>query len=275
MIADLVLAIHRSSLVLHRFADMATVVVVGIGELGSVFARGLLRCGHTVVPVTRATSMSEVAPRAPEPALVLLAVAEGDLDGVLTDLPGPWRTRVGLLQNELRPSTWRAHGIEHPTVAVVWFEKKPKTLILELMPSLVFGPQAGMLTEALEGVGVTTRVCRSESELTRELAAKNLYIGTTNIAGLVRGGTVSELWRDHRPLAVGVARDVLAIERALCDESLDEAAMLFALETAIAADPDHACSGRSAPARLERALAHAERLALPVPALRRIAESRA
>jgi hypothetical protein len=123
-------------------------------------------------------------------------------------------------------------------------------------------------------VGVTTRVCRDGSELTRELASKNLYIGTTNIAGLVQGGTVSALWREHRELALGVARDVLAIERALCDESLDEAVMLAAFESAIAADPEHACAGRSAPARLARALAHAERLALPVPALRRVAESR-
>ena len=248
--------------------------MVGIGELGSVFARGLLRCGHTVVPVTRGMSMSEVAAREPEPDLALVAVGETDLDSVLADLPARWRSRVGLVQNELRFLTWRSHGIENPSVAVVWFEKKPTTLIKELLPTLIYGPRADLLTEALRAVQVTTRVCRDESELTRELASKNLYIGTTNIAGLVQGGTVSALWRDHRELALGVARDVLAIERALCDESLDEAVMLAAFESAIAADPEHACAGRSAPARLARALAHAERLALPVPALRRVADSR-
>ena len=99
---------------------MARVVVVGIGELGSVFARGLLRCGHTVVPVTRGMSMSEVAARVPEPDLALVAVGETDLDSVLADLPARWRSRVGLLQNELRFLTWRSHGIENPSVAVVW-----------------------------------------------------------------------------------------------------------------------------------------------------------
>ncbi len=40
-------------------------------------------------------------------------------------------------------------------------------------------------------------------------------------------------------------------------------------------DPAHRCMGRSAPARLARALEHAEHLRLPVPTLRAIAGHRA
>ncbi len=34
-----------------------SVVVVGLGEMGSVFARGFLRSGYTVVPVIRGVEM--------------------------------------------------------------------------------------------------------------------------------------------------------------------------------------------------------------------------
>ena len=98
------------------------VVLVGVGEMGGVLARGLLRLGHPVHPVTRALRLEDVARDVPQPALALVAVAEGDLADVLTDLPAPWRDRAGLLQNELLPDDWR--GLREPTVVSVWFEKK-------------------------------------------------------------------------------------------------------------------------------------------------------
>jgi len=55
------------------------VVLVGIGEMGGVFARGLLRSGHPVHPVTREQSMAELAIDLPSPELVLIAVGEKDL----------------------------------------------------------------------------------------------------------------------------------------------------------------------------------------------------
>jgi hypothetical protein len=41
---------------------------------------------------------------------------------------------------------------------------------------------------------------------------------------------------------------------------------------AFAADPDHGATGRSAPRRLQRAIAAADAAGLPVPALRAIAQ---
>lgn len=250
---------------------MGRVVVVGIGELGAVFARGFLRSGHAVFPVTRRTRMDEVARTVPDPELALVAVGEADLDGVLASLPSEWRSRVGLLQNELLPATWRAHGIDHPTVAVVWFEKKPTSLVKELLPTVVSGPQTPLVREALDAVGVVTRAVSSDADLLFELVRKNLYILTTNLAGLEHGGTVADLWHHRRDLALRVARDVIAVQRALSGVELSEAPLLAGLAEAIEADPTHACTGRSAPARLARALAHAERLGVAVPELRRIA----
>ena len=101
-----------------------TIALVGVGEMGGVFARGFLRAGHPVYPVTREMDMAAAAVAVPDPALVLVAVAEGDLHAVLSELPERWRDRVGLLQNELLPRDWQRHGLENPTVISVWFEKK-------------------------------------------------------------------------------------------------------------------------------------------------------
>ena len=55
------------------------VVLIGLGEMGGVFARGFLRSSYPVYPVTRAMSMNEVSEQVTDPELVLVAVAENDL----------------------------------------------------------------------------------------------------------------------------------------------------------------------------------------------------
>lgn len=250
-----------------------SVVIVGIGEMGGVFARGFLRTGHLVAPVLRTTDPEVTAAKFPDPALALVAVAEADLHPTLDTLPAPWRDRAGLLQNELLPRDWQRHGIHDPTVAVVWFEKKTGTPVTVILPTPVHGPQAPRVADALAAVGVPATVLATADELTFELVAKNLYILVANIAGLETGGSVGELWRDHRDLAIGVGTDVLAIQQALVGRELPVEPLFAHLERAIAADPDHGSTGRSAPARLQRALQHADDHGLDVPALRRIAAS--
>jgi len=181
------------------------VVIIGISELGGVFARGFLRLGHPVYPVTRATPMVAVAEELPEPELVLVAVAEGDLPPRLAALPDTWRGRVGLLQNELLPIHWA--GIPEPTVISVWFEKKPGADLKVIIPSPVFGPWSELLAVALETLEIPTRILADSDELLFELVVKNLYILTTNIAGQDVGGTVGELWSRHRELARRVGEE--------------------------------------------------------------------
>ena len=93
---------------------------------------------------------------------------------------------------------------------------------------------------------------------------------TTNIAGLVAGGNVSELWQNHRTLAIEVAEDVLALQAWLTAETLDSKALIAAMLVAFEGDPEHGCTGRSAPARLQRALQIADEADLDVPTLHRI-----
>ena len=246
------------------------VVVIGIGEMGSVFARGFLRAGHPVYPVTREADSAALAQQLPAPALVLVAVAENTLHAVLELLPPAWHGRIALLQNELLPADWEHYGYNSPTVISVWFEKKKGQDVKVLIPSPVFGPQADLLAKCLGTLDIPTRVLASDDELLFELVVKNVYIVTTNCAGLVTGGTVSELWSNHRELAERVAREVIEIQSAMLGRPLQADELIKAMLVAFDGDPDPGCMGRSAPARLARALQQADDAGLAVPQLREI-----
>ena len=244
------------------------VVLIGAGEMGGVFARGLLRLGHPVYPVTRAASAAEIADAVPKPALALVAVGEADLAPVLADLPDAWRGRLGLLQNELLPADWE--GFPNPTVISVWFEKKPGMDFKVIIPSPVFGPGAELLSDALGALGISTRVLASSDELLFELVLKNLYILATNIAGLKTGGNVEELWSTHRELARRVGDEVIDLQEAMTGQQFERDALFAAMVRAFEGDPAHKCMGRSAPARLRRALEQAAARGLDLPTLRGI-----
>jgi ketopantoate reductase len=247
------------------------VILIGIGEMGGVFARGLLRAGHPVYPVIRGSDLAATARQLPTPELVLVAVAEDELPAVLEDLPPAWFQRIGLLQNELLPADWRRYGITRPTVISVWFEKKRGQDVRILLPSPVYGPAAELLRDSLMTLGIPARLLAGESELLFELVLKNVYIVTTNCAGLVTGGTVSELWDNHRVLAEDVAREVIRIQESLVGQSLPADELIEGMLRAFAGDPDHKCLGRSAPTRLARALRQADAAGLEIPRLRQIA----
>lgn len=248
------------------------VVVIGLGQLGTVWSQGFLRAGHPVVPVLRTTSLEAVHARYPEPELVLVAVAEEDLTPVLDQLPSAWRSRVGLVQNELLPTTWQAQRIDEPTVAVVWFEKKPGRPVHNVLPTALAGPHAELLAKALDALEIPWRTVKGD-ELTHELVAKNLYILTLNLAGLHVEGTAGDLLSVHRELLDALASETLELQRALLGRdgaSLEPQRLLEALETAIASDPGHGSAGRSAPRRLARNLRLARQLGLELPTWERL-----
>ncbi len=252
---------------------MNPIVVVGMGELGSVFARGFLKLGHPVVPVTRGGRFADALEHAPSPELVLVTVGEDDLAPVLAELPVPWRDRVALVQNELLPEQWLAHGVVDPTVAIVWFEKKAGREATEVRPTLVTGPHEALLLRALGALHISAKRLAPE-ELSHELVVKNLYILTLNLAGLHTRGKAGELLTQHRPLFDRLVPELIRLERGLLGAAgaeQDEARLTQDLEASILADPEHASAGRSAPRRLERTLAHAHRLGLTLPTLEHLA----
>jgi len=246
-------------------------VIVGMGEMGGSFAKGLLRLGHAVVPMLRGTPVADVANRYPEPLLALVTVGEADLDSTLAALPAAWKPNTGLIQNELLPRDWLARAVVNPTVAVVWFEKKPRRTETPILPTPIAGRHAAMLVDALAAIDVPALVVTDEADLLYELVRKNVYIIAMNVGGLVSGGTTSDLWYNHRALAEEVARDVISVQEWLTGSSLNTDRYLSGLVEAIDARPDIGATGRSAPARLARAISHADHAGLAVPRLRRIA----
>jgi hypothetical protein len=247
---------------------MSEVIIIGLGQLGRVFAGGLLRVGCTVVPLNRGDDMAALAQRHPAPRLVLVAVPENDLHGVLVALPADWKPRAALIQNELLPRDWLAHGYTDPSVISVWFEKKKGVDAKPLIASPAAGPGAPLLCRALEAIELPCREVAPGNELLFELVRKNVYILTANIAGLRTGGAVSQLWSQHEAFARQVANEVMDIQDALTGAVHDRDALIAGMLEAFDGDPEHGCTGRSAPARLARAIRHADEFGLAVPTLR-------
>ena len=239
--------------------------------MGGVFARGFLRSGVPVYPVTRTMNIQQAVEAMPNPDLVLLAVAEGDLHPALRNVPAKWKNKLALLQNELLPRDWEEHGLVNPTVISVWFEKKKGQDVKVLIPSPVVGPGAQLIQAALETIDIPSKVVETSQDMEFELVLKNVYILTTNIAGLECGGTVNDLWVWNNELARSVANDVIDIQEFLTGKKFDRQKLIDGFVDAINGDLEHKCMGRSAPARLARALETANAAKLEVPKLREIA----
>lgn len=262
------------------------IVVVGLGQLGALFAEGLLKAGHPVVPVLRGEAI-EIAIDKYDPELILVAVGEDDLAPVLASISDSYGSRVALLQNELRPNQWLSSQEERlidPTIASIWFERKAGKAPHVVLPTVLFGPYSAILARALTAWDLPFRVIEGEDELCFELALKNLYILALNLGGLCVGGSAGELLTSHAAVLDEITTDVLRLEqgllstiasqqgraRAFAEVTLNTKKLKEALQDAIQADPEHGCAGRSAPRRLERTLHHAARLGMELPSLRRL-----
>lgn len=250
------------------------IVIIGIGELGGVFAKAFLHAGYPVYPVTRNMDINEAAGDIPEPLLVLVAVAENDFRSVMQSIPDTWQNRIGLLQNELLPRDWQSFGIDTPTVISVWFEKKKGMDCNVLLPSRVYGPGAEVLTDALAGIDIACEILSTPDDLLYELVRKNVFVFTINIAGLALpdGATTADLWNRHKELALAVADEVIDVEEWLTDKSFDRQRLIEGLVEGIDGDPHHKCRGRSAPGRLKRVISLADEADLEIPCIRQIQE---
>jgi len=249
------------------------IVIIGIGELAGVFARGFLRCGHPVYPVTRGMSLIEESQKIPSPELVLVTVQENELSSLLEQLPKVWRDKVALVQNELLPRDWLEHKIENPTVTVVWFEKKKEMEAANILQSPSFGPHAEIISNALQAVDIPAPILKNEQDLLYELVRKTVYILTVNIAGLMNNCTVGDLWNQHQALAREIAEEAILIQESLIGKQLPYEKLIKGMVEGIKDCPHRYCLGRSALSRLKRALSYAEDANLNTPKLLEIAET--
>ena len=251
-----------------------SVILIGVGEIGGVFAKGILRTGFPVYPVVRGADMNIVAKEVPDPQAVVVAVGEKDIHQVLKSAPQSWHDRLVLVQNELLPRDWNTHNIARPTVISVWFEKKPGQDAKAIISSPVYGPLSSLIQSSLQSIDIDCHILSNADELLHELVLKNVYILTVNIAGLQTGGTVGELWERHQTLARDVAGDVMDIQFCLVEKELDRSKLVDGMVRAFNGDLNHKCMGRSAPVRLERAIAWGDEFGLEIKTLREIYRQR-
>jgi len=246
------------------------VIVIGLGEMGSVFARAILKLGHPVYPASRKTDLDALSREIPAPAMVLVSVGEKNLQACLNKLPYAWNNCVALLQNELLPRDWEAHNFKEPTIISVWFEKKKGQDSKVLIPSPCFGPKASLLVDALATLDIPACEVASAEKMEEELLIKNVYILTTNISGLITKGNVDDLWNNHNALALEVANEVMDIQAILVGHELNRDNLIKGFKAGIDGDLEHMCMGRSAPGRLERAIKQADAKDLEIKKLREI-----
>jgi len=246
------------------------VIIIGLGEMGSVFARAILKLGHPVYPVNRNTDMDALAKEIPNPFMVLNSVGENDLQASLKKIPSAWHSSVTLLQNELLPRDWESYPFTNPTIISVWFEKKKGQDSKVLIASPCFGAKASMIVDALATLDIPAVEVASADEMEQELLIKNVYILTTNISGLITKGNVEDLWNNHNNLALEVANEVMDIQAMLVGHELDREKLIAGFKLGIDGDLQHMCMGRSAPGRLARAIEQADAAGLEVKKLREI-----
>ena len=214
--------------------------------------------------------ISLVANTTPTHTTVLIAIGEADIATTLATLPTVWKDKVILLQNELLPREWQAAEINNPTVISVWFEKKKGMDSKVVLPSPIFGANAKLVFNALSQIDLPSFILDTEEELTYELVRKNVYILTTNNAGLEVGGNVESLANQHSAVMNAVANDVLDIQDWLTETKNDRQRLMEGLLEAIHGDLTHGCMGLSAPARLTRTIGFANQAGLDIPTLRDI-----
>ncbi|MFO7558765.1 MAG: hypothetical protein R6X10_08035 [Desulfobacterales bacterium] len=246
--------------------------IVGIGQMGGVFAKGFLKAGYPVYPVAQGVSFESSIRSIPECDFILLAVPENKLHAVIQSIPKPWKNKLGLLQNELLPKDWQTEGIETTTAMAVWFEKKKGRGVSVFKPTPVFGPHADIVREGLHKLDIPCEVLSSPDELLVELVKKNVYVLTINIAGLEKGGTTGDLLMHHLDFAERIADEVIDIQEWLAKKRFNRDQLISSMISVFKKVPGHKCRGRVARERLDRALAYAAEAGFETPVLTGIAE---
>jgi hypothetical protein len=246
------------------------IVIIGMGQLGSVFAGAFLTVGFPVYPVIRDMRIDIAASEISTPRFILVAVAEKDLEEVLTQIPPQWSDKVFLIQNELLPHVWKFHHIQDPTVISVWFEKKKGKTPSILLPSPIYGPQAAFIANALDRIDIPCMLLANERQLLFELVTKNVFVFTINICGFKINGTVAEAWQKHGPMTRRIAMEIIQLQEHITGTTFSHEAIFDKMQAAVNNAPDHKCRGRSAEGRLRRVMAWAQDLNVAIPTIQNI-----
>lgn len=245
-----------------------TVVIIGMGELGTLFASGFLKLGFLVAPVTRRVDLAAVDDTIKQPFLCLIATDIGDLGPVFDWLPESWKDRLVLLQNELLPSHWEGRHIkQQPSVVTVWLEKKKDSVVKKRdgLPEVVFSPIPAIgeaLCAALLALDIPCKRVDSFDLMLHCMVMKNLFNCTMNVGGLLLDGdgerkaTFSQLLADEKAIARVLADAATIQEVALGVEKatiVKPRELLPSVKECMSRMPTQICQGRFSKLRTKRA----------------------
>lgn len=251
---------------------MRNLVVYGLGELGQLYGAAALRAGYRVTPITRDVEPELALHGLPADVPILVAVGESALDDVLTGLGKARGDAVILLQNELFPSVWRKHDIE-PTVLVPWLLKKRGSPLLVARKTPVYGVHAELVHSLHRALSLPCEELSHEHALYQALVEKYAFILTINALGLLRDRTLG-LWLQEDPSRVAaLARETAQLGAVLCESEVDLPRCERAVVEGMRALHSISARGRSAEARVARAVSEGQRIGLELPELAR-AEAR-
>lgn len=246
---------------------MSDFVVYGLGELGRFYAGGALRAGYRVTPIRRGDDPAQVVASLPAGTPIVVAVGEADLAQAMAALPRPRLRDTVLLQNELFPADWQQLGVEQPTIAVPWLLCKRGMPLVVARPTPLFGPHAECMAAVHEALQVAHDVLPGARELAAAVVAKYAFILTINSLGLLDNCSVGQWIERDASRVAEVTREAVAVGQAVLGEELDAASVSAEVEAGFRGFPNLPSRGRTAPARLARALQLASAQDVAVPAL--------
>jgi len=245
-------------------------VVYGLGQLGQLFGAGALRAGVRVTPITRTTDQAEVWASVEEGTPILVGVGETQLHDVLLSIPAARRDHVMLVQNELFPKTWRAAEVSTPTNGIVWLSKKKGRPVEIARPSTLHGPHAAFFAELHDALDLPHETV-DDAGLHRLLVAKFAFILGINTLGLVENLTLGAWLDKDESLVDAVLHDAVVLGQAHLEDQVDAAQAVAEAKEAMRNLAHYPAKGRTAAARLARALDDAEAMALQLEAFAKVA----
>lgn len=242
-------------------------VLVGVGQLGTLFGEGALAAGRRVTPLRRDSDVERCLDDVPLGSPVLVTTGEKDLPGALQGLPKDRWPDVILVQNELFPSTWRALDLEDPTVAVVWLSKKPGRPVEIGGPTDVYGKHAQVMAQIHEALTLPCTLLSTSEQLGTALVAKYAFILAINALGLEDDVTLGDWLERDQARVLAVLDDTRRLAEAKLGHSVDGKRVQRKVLDAMTLLSSYPAKGRTAAERLERARADAAALGLKLPAL--------
>ncbi len=189
--------------------------VIGVGQIGGVFAQGALRLGARVQAFTRQRPLTSQDQLEPD-ELIVVSTPEGEHERVFAAIPESLYSHVCLVQNELL-----LIGAEQLTSAnwgMIWFSKKAGTGIDVCGTNAFVGPQAEAFAEVLRASNLEAETVRA-AERGRIAAEKYAFILALNALGLLRESSFEKR---------SLVSEFLA-EKALIEDLVKESCRLSAL----------------------------------------------